>query len=268
MRFKGLAALHRPEPHEIALTPLPQKILMARYAIAKAFKISELVREIHKGSYEWYGYTLAARRDPELILDIGLPRNDQNLADYTSVGPERIATYQESLSPDTLINGWIHSHGNLPREQFSDLDEKNQSTMLDYVASLLRTPVAKRAVVIRDLVMLVKDRWTEADLAKGSVSLITDVPIAEARIMETVYGGFCYSIVIGDDGWHKQEIRYRRRGILSGHVSEDKRVTEIVLVDTPQSLTEAHIRSLADEVRQKIQPGVSARRERYEKECT
>ena len=267
MRFKGLSELKRSERREIVLATLPQDILMAQYAMAKAFKINELVREIHKGSYEWYGYTIANRDNPELIVDIGLPKNDQNLVEYTKIGAERIADYQESLPTDKVINGWIHSHGSLEYEHFSDTDEKNQVTVLDYVTALLRKPVAKREVLIKDLVLLVKDRYTEKDLKKGSVSLITDAPITEARIMETIYGNFCYSIVIGDEGWHAQEIYYKRRGILTGQTTITKKEADIVFVNTGRSLTQSDIDALSDEVKEKIQP-MTWEPERFEKECT
>lgn len=268
MRFKGLAALKRSEGYEVTLAGLPEQIPMARYAMAKAFKISELVRTVYQESYEWYGFTIAERGNPELIVDIGLPKNDQNLSDYTSVGPETIAGFQESLSRDQVINGWIHSHGSLPYEQFSLTDERNQVTVLDYVTALLRKPVAKKEVVIRDLTILVKDRWTEKDLERGSVALITDAPITEARVIETIYGGFCYAIIIGDAGWHRQEIHYKRRGILSGQTMEDKREADLVLVETGRQLTGADVQKLEDEVREKIQPGVAVPRERFEREAT
>ena len=268
MRFKGLAALKRPEGYEVTLAGLPAQIPTARYAMAKAFKINELVRAIHKDSYEWYGFTIANRGNPELIVDIGLPRNDQNLSDYTSVGPEKIAGFQETLPRDQVINGWIHSHGSLPYEQFSLTDERNQVTVLDYVTALLRKPVAKKEVVIRDLTILVKDRWTEKDLDRGSVVLITDAPITEARVIETIYGGFCYAIIIGDAGWHRQEIHYKRRGILSGQAVEERREADLVLVDIGRHLTGADIQTLEEEVRVKIQPGVAVPPERFEREAT
>lgn len=267
MRFKSLAELRRPGSYERVLADLPQAIAVAAYAMAKAFKINELVRAVHKESYEWYGYTIAARDDPERIVDIGLPRNDQNLVEYTSISPESIAAYQESLPPDRVINGWIHSHGSLGYKQFSGTDEQNQVTVLNYVTTLLRKPVAKREVVIKDLVLLLEDRCTEEDLAKGSVSLITDAPIGEARILETVYGGFCYAIVVGDDGWHQQEIHYKSRGILSGQTAETKREAEIILMHTDRSLTREDIEALIEEVRTKIQP-MSWMPERFERGCT
>jgi hypothetical protein len=85
--------------------------------------------------------------------------------------------------------------------------------------------------------------------------------------METIYGGFCYAIVIGDEGWHKQEIHYQRRGILSGQTSVSKKEARIVLVDTSRSLTQADIDALAAEVRENIQPMTSTR-ERFERGCT
>lgn len=268
MRFKGLAALKRPEGYAVPLAGLPEQIPTSRYAMAKAFKINELVRAIHKDSFEWYGFTIANRGNPELIVDLGLPKNDQNLSDYTSVGPDAIASFQEVLPQDQVINGWIHSHGSLPYEQFSLTDERNQVTVLDYVTTLLRKPVTKKEVVIRDLAMLVKDRWTEKDLERGSVALITDAPINEARVIETIYGGFCYALVIGDGGWHRQEIHYKRRGILSGQTTEDKREADLVLMDTGRQLTDSDIQRLEEEVRVKIQPGVAVPRERFEREAT
>lgn len=267
MRFKSLSQLKRPDSHEIVLGTLPQEIRITEYALAKAFKISELVRVIHKESYEWYGYTIASRDAPELILDIGLPRNDQNLVEYTSIGPENIAAFQESLPSDRVINGWIHSHGSLEFRQFSGTDERNQVTVLDYVTTLLRKSIAKKEVVIKDLVLLVKSQCTEHDYARGNVSLVTDAPVGEARILETVFGGFCYAIVVGDGGWHRQAIYHKTRGILSGQTTESKREADLVVQDTGRSLTRWEIEGLTEEVKAKIQP-MRWTPERFEKECT
>ena len=219
MRFKTLSKLKRPKPRKITLATLPQHILMADYAKEKAFKINELVRVIHEDSFEWYGYTLGTTDNPETIIDIGLPKNDQNLLDYTIIGSERIADFQESLPQDTTINGWIHSHGSLQYKHFSHTDEKNHLTVLDFVTARLRKPVAKQEITIQNLSLLLKDRFDEKDLEKGSVALITDVPVSEATLMETVYGSFSYSVVIGDEGWHEQKIFYKEKGILSGYTS-------------------------------------------------
>lgn len=254
MRFKSLSELKRPEPQEITFAILPQDILMAVYARKKAFKINALVRTIFEDSFEWYGFTLANRDNPELITDIGLPQNDQNLYDYTTIGSERIADFQESLPVDTIINGWIHSHGAMQFKHFSNTDEKNHLTVLDFVSTRIKKVVAKKEIVIQDLVFLVKDRFVEKDLEKGSVSIITDLPITEASIMETIYGSFCYSIVIGDDGWHEQEIHYKERGLLSGYSMTSSKGTNIKFVDTGRELTLSDIQALHDEVEEKIQP--------------
>ncbi len=268
MRFRGLAELKRAGGYEATLAALPEQIPMTRYALTKAFKISELVREIHRDSYEWYGFTIASRWELELVVDISLPANDQNLLDYARVSSEAIAACQESLSRDQVINGWIHSHGNLPYEKFSFVDDQNQAAVLDYVTALLRKPVAKKEILIRDLTILVKDHWTEKELEQGSVALITDAPITDARIIETIYGSFCYAIVIGDTGWHRQQIHYRRRGILSARETEEQRDAEIVLMAAEQQLTEAEVEVLKEEVRAKIRPGVAVPRERFEREAT
>jgi hypothetical protein len=254
MRFKDLSQLKRPKPLKIILGNLPQHILMAKYAKNKAFKISELVGVIFEKSFEWYGFTLANNDHPELIVDIGLPQNDLNLQDYTTLGSQRIAEFQESLPEDVMINGWIHSHGALNYRHFSNIDEKNHLTVLDFVAARNRKPLAKKEISIQDLVLLEKDRFVEKDMEKGSVCLITDGPVTEAKIMETVYGSFCYSIVIGDEGWHEQEIHYRERGILSGHTTESSKSANIEFVDTGRSLSQLDINALRDEVKQKIKP--------------
>ena len=254
MRFKSLSALKRPKPQEIAFADLPQEIAMAHYARVKAYKINELVYTMHGDSFEWYGYTLAKSDTPELIVDIGLPKNDQNLQDYTTIGPARIAEFQELLPKETIINGWIHSHGALNYRHFSNTDEENHLTVLNFVAARLRKPVAKREIAIQDSVMLVKGQYEDKDLEKGSVCFITDVPVTTATIMETVYGNFCYGIVIGDEGWHEQVIYYQERGILSGHTTVSSKKADVVFVDTGRSLTQSDISALSDEVEVKIRP--------------
>ena len=121
----GVYLAIRPEPLEIILGSLPRHILMVEYAKERAFKINELVGLLFEDSLEWYGFTLADQDHTELIVDIGLPQNDLNLQDYTSLGSERIAQFQEGLPKDVIINGWIHSHGALNYKHFSHTDEQN-----------------------------------------------------------------------------------------------------------------------------------------------
>jgi hypothetical protein len=254
MRFKSLTNLKRREPREIVLATLPEDIAIARFALDKAFKISELVRRLFKDSFEWYGFTLGAWDRPETIIDIGLPVNEENILEYASLLPEKIAAYQEDLPPNLVINGWIHSHGSMDLRKFSAVDEANQRTVLDYVTTKLRQPVAKREIVINDLICLVEGCYQEADLKKGSVSLITDRPVQEAVLLETVVGGFCYAIVVGDSGWHHQEIHYKNRGILSGHSMVHSLEVELRYVDCERRLSAEDVRLLSREVLEKIRP--------------
>ena len=254
MRFRSLSDLKRQKPKEVTLATLPQEISITHYAKEKAFKISELVREIHDESYEWYGFTLADKENPELITDIGLPRNAQNLEEYATINPEGIAEYHDLLAEDIIINGWIHSHGALHYTHFSHTDEENHATVLDFVTARLRKTVAKKEIPIQDLQLLVKDEFEEKELEQGSVSLITDAVVSEAILMETIYGGFSYSIVIGDEGWHEQEIHYKERGVISSHSHLSKKSADLVLIDDGRSLTQADIDMLSEEVEEKIQP--------------
>jgi hypothetical protein len=72
--------------------------------------------------------------------------------------------------------------------------------------------------------------------------------------METIYGSFCYSIVIGDKGWHEQEIHCREMGILSGHTTVRSQAANIEFVDTGRSLSQSDINELSNEVEEKIKP--------------
>ncbi len=90
MRLKSLRQAQRNPPREVIFATLPETILLTEYARQKAFFINELVRQQHQRSFEWYGYTLGAKSRPEVILDIGLPANDQNLEQYVSLTPEQI----------------------------------------------------------------------------------------------------------------------------------------------------------------------------------
>jgi hypothetical protein len=267
MRFKALQDLARPAPREIVLATLPDRVLITDYAKAKAFAVSESVRRVHGEAFEWYGFTLAERRRPEVIVDVGLPENVENQETYTSLSPEGIAAYQETLSAGLIINGWLHSHGALEFRQFSPVDDVNQGTVLDYVTSLLKLPVAKKEVVIRDLALMVMgeaETWDAARgeipgeeaarLAPGSVTLLTDVPVSRARLLETVYGGFCYAIVIGDEGWTKQEIHYKTRGLLTGETFISQREADLILVKTGQTLTETDLSTLETQVKDRIRP--------------
>lgn len=254
MRLKRLADLKKPGQREILLAELPDEIRITPFALEKSFIINTLVRRIHGRSYEWYGFTLAWRRQPEVIVDIGLPVNDKNEDQYVSLAADQIAAFREALPEAMLINGWIHSHGDLALQHFSAVDAANQATVLDYVTAQLWLPVAKVEVAIQELVCLQEGQWTEEDLRPGSVTLITDVPVRRARLWETEYGGFCYAIVIGDDGWHNQEIHYKKRGILSGRTFVSHLAADLTLVPDGRQLTASDREELEEAVRTRLSP--------------
>tara|TARA_Y100000034_G_scaffold41320_2_gene50860 strand:- start:18289 stop:19236 length:948 start_codon:yes stop_codon:yes gene_type:complete len=254
MKIGNLSKLKKSKLEEITLGVLPGKIQITDFAKEKAYKVNELVREIHRFSYEWYGYTIASRNNPELITNIGIGKNENNHSAYTSITPEEIDKYRESLHQDEVINGWIHSHGNLGFRQFSGTDDNNHPTVLSYVVSLLRKPLAKREVSISDLSMLVKGNYNEDDLRKGSVSLIADTQLPQIKIMERIDGGFCYSIVIGDEGWHEQKIIYEKSHLLTGRQIKTKKVAEIEIVPSGKVLDVLALGDLKKEVKEKISP--------------
>jgi len=267
VRFKALKDLSRTAPREIRLKALPEQVLMTDFARAKAFLVSELVVRVHGAAYEWYGFTLGERENPGVIVDVGLPDNDENQENYTSISPERIAAYEESLPSGLIINGWLHSHGALEHRNFSPVDDVNQQTVLDYVTSFLMVPVAQKEVVIRDLALLVmgeeealasslKRAQEEgaASLAPASVTLITDVPVGRARLLETVYGGFCFGIVIGDEGWTRQEIHYKTRGILTGETLISYQEADLTVIKSGKILTPSDLEALEEQVRERLRP--------------
>lgn len=254
MRLKSLSEIRQQAPEYVSIATLPQAIQMTDYAIEKAYKINELVKKVHKGSYEWYGYLIADAENPELAVDIGMGKNDQNQFAYTRITPEKIEEFRSSLPLEQVINGWIHSHGNLGFRQFSGTDDANHRTVLDYVTSLLKTPIGYKEVPVRDLGLLVEGAYSHDDLAGKSVSIVTDVPVDEARIMETVMGGFSYAVVIGDEGWHEQEIHYREIPVLSGNIKDSKAEAEIITVETGRILTPEDIVDLETEVKEKVKP--------------
>jgi hypothetical protein len=267
VRFKALGDLARPSPREIRLANLPEQVAITDFAKAKAFLVSELVQRVHGAAYEWYGFTLGERRHPEVIVDVGLPDNDENKENYTSTSPEGIAAYQETLPVGLVINGWLHSHGELEHHDFSLVDDVNQTTVLDYVTTLLMLPVAQKEVIIEDLALLVMGEENspamsptraqnegQASSTPASVTLLTDVPIGRAQLLETVYGGFCFAIVIGDEGWTQQEIHYKTRGILTGETQTSHRQADLAVVKSGRILTASDQEALEEEVRERLRP--------------
>lgn len=254
MRVKKLSTLQRPALLEVPLGSLPECVRMTGYARNKAFAISAAVRELYGESYEWYGFTLAEEERPELITDIGLPRNASNLLQYTRLDTADLLAFQEHLSAGSLINGWIHSHGDLQYHGFSPVDEANHRTVLEYVASKVRRPVVKREIRIEGLTVLQDAAWDPEQLKKGTVTVLTDEPVGRARILETVYGSFCFALVIGDAGWMQSQIVTKRRGILTGWTLYGTTEAPLEVQEPSRALTAVEKEDLMREVQRKIRP--------------
>lgn len=239
---------------EIPLGQFPDRVVMTGYARNKALSVCALVRELYGQSYEWYGLTLGDESRPEVITDIGLPRNAANFQQYTNLESADLLAFQEELQPGRVVNGWIHSHGDLNYHGFSPVDEANHRVVLDYVASRLRRPLAKREIRVDGLTLAVADEENEKKLTEGTVTIVTDVPVRRARILETVYGAFCFAVLIGDSGWILQLIVTKTRGILTGTTVYGTVEAPLVLEEPGRPLTESEKEKLREEVQRKIRP--------------
>lgn len=254
MRLEKLSSLKRSGPEYVPISELPRNVVIDKFAISKALTVNELVRAIHGDSYEWYGFTLAKKENPECIVDIGLPVNDSNVHQFTGIGPENISLYRDALPADLIINGWIHSHGSLEYRRFSGIDEANHLTVLDYVCSGMKIAVAKREAVIDDLRVVNEGAFSSGNIGGGSVWIVTNEHVSQARIFESVYGCFAYAILVGDGGWYRQEIYHRTRGILTGMTNVAKRSAELQPVDSGRRFTALDREFTTREVREKIRP--------------
>ncbi len=254
MKFRSLSALKRTEPVETLIGKLPQNVMITKYAWQRALAVNELVRRIHGDSFEWYGFTLGGVDYPECITDIGLPVNDQNVHQYTGIGPENISRFQDSMPVDMLINGWIHSHGKISFRSFSSTDQANHLTVLDFVGTFLKKPIARKEVRVDDLLLVSEENQDDGTPGRGSVWIETDRPISTARIFERVFGTFCYALLVGDGGWHTQEIYYRTRAILTGASSLDGRQADLLVVESGREFTKRDEDLLAAEISERINP--------------
>ncbi len=203
---------------------LPEDIPYSDYAFKKSFKVVERFRKKYD-SKEWYGLTLGTLAAPMDIYDIGIPPNNKNYNAYTQIIPEMIGEYIETLDPKLVVNGWVHSHGHLNYRQFSGTDYDNMRVVHNFVSSRIEFPLEKRERLVNNLSILIEGQYSLKDLNNGSLTLIVDQPIKQARILDTLLGSFSYHVVIGEGGWHCAEILYGFRDLLSGKDMEIKRKT-------------------------------------------
>ena len=261
MIIKDLRELRKREGLEIILGELPNKVKITDYALEKGFKINELVREIYGRSYEWYGFLIARMKEPEIIIDIGLPKNKENDYSYTSVDPEGIGKFLDELRKNSkeeyFINGWIHSHGRLNYRRFSYIDQENMKKVLNFVSSFTTRPIAKKEIIINNLTVVTKNKGPIEEILKkdkGSITIVTQKEPGEIKIFDTIYGAFAYSIVIGDERWSEQEIMYRKYSLISKIDEYWTNETEIELIQTNKRISDREIEALKKEIDEKINP--------------
>jgi len=261
MRIKNLDSLKRKEAQEIELSSLPKKIRIHDYALEKGYKTNELVKKVHKSSYEWYGFLLAKKEDPETVIDIGMGENGSNGMAYTKIEPEKIQEFLAALPADYLINGWIHSHGDMNFRHFSGTDDSNMSTVLSFTSLATRKPINKKEILVDDLSLIAGSYDNEA-LKKGSLSVVLEGEGAraqKAKIFETIFGGFSYSIVVGDEKWNEQTICYERKSLLTGETKHTKLESEkeqslLEIIVTGRKVEGKDLEDLKKEVKDKIKP--------------
>ena len=232
MRIESLGDLMRSPPKEYRFIEPLHDVQMTDYALEKAFRISKLVKKVHRQSVEWYGFMIADIEDPYLTIDVGLPQNATNAHAYTGITAQQIDAFQRGLPPDRIVNGWIHSHADLNYRQFSGTDLANHWTVLDYVGSVIKEAVSKREIRIDDLSRLVQDQLDERDMRQGSLSLVTDVPVDEVALFEQIMGSSAYAVVIGDEGWSCQEVIHKEYGLVTGATTYNRQsdIDEVGLV--------------------------------------
>jgi hypothetical protein len=181
------------------LDDLPREVQITDYAMEKAEKVNEAVKEVTGKHVEWYGFTIAHEDNPEMIVDIGLGDNDTNRRSYTNIEPENIEEYRQEMPDNAVINGWIHSHADLGMRNFSGTDAQNHKTVLNYVSTVLNEPIAKQEVAVDDMELLVEGAYDDYELEDGTVTVITDEPVDNAQIIETVLGTFSYAMLVGNE---------------------------------------------------------------------
>lgn len=242
----------------VELDELPTSVHMTTYAVDKAFAVNKLVRELYNKSYEWYGYLLATEKEPELAVDVGLPKNAMNHLGGTGLDPREIEIYRRSLPQDYFINGWIHSHGDLGFRQFSGTDDRNQPVMLNYVCSKRMTPIRKEALALDHLYIETKEHIGKEEellsLHMPGVEL-EGVARARAKLYELILGGFSYAVVIGDEGWTNQEVYHKERKMVTGK-NNYKKIEDAQLntVNQGREFTLLDLARLQEKVRETIDP--------------
>ena len=252
MKLQSLSSLKKKELETIIISELPTEIKMTTYAKEKAYTVNKLIREICGSSLEWYGFTLADKSDPEIIIDIGLGKNAANQAGYTKIEPRDIDDFLRAKPENTIINGWIHSHGNLGFHQFSGTDDRNHKTVLDFVAGSTSKVIGYSEIPIQRLVITSAEDMSPEKMKDCTIAIVTEIAVESAKLMEKIEGSFSYGVVVDDSGWHEQEIHFVKTKPLSKTSETDRINAEIADIIVEKTITAEDLIALKKELEKKI----------------
>lgn len=250
----------------------PSKVAARKGIIEKAAMVSKMVSEVGGGSYEWYGLLVADASNPRVAVDFILPERQEVGGSFVRVDGHYVRKAVDELDRKNILNGtdykivgWIHNHASF-NTFHSGTDDRNTMSLLgttaynsrEYISKSMGT-VSKGLGVWEGDAFIIKgdegspDMEYKIDLSKFSVSMgkekakdeVEKILSAPAEMKEKVSVGFCYSIVVNNAGSRPHcEIAIAAESTLSGYKMEDKRVSELDLVNDDSVVDEESIREM------------------------
>ncbi len=231
-------------------TPFPQAINIQDYVFRKSRAICYNVKRNYGSSREWYGLLVSERADPSTVTEVYLEENSSNESAYTSMLGHSIAAAAERAGKeDRVVVGWIHSHGALS-VFFSGTDRRNMEVVLNSVSANTRKQVAYEEVLFDKTSIMVNGETVNNN---GGVLIDIDSPQlimpTAARILQPLYLGWSYNIVVNDAGHHHQEISFLEEKVLTKEEKTWNLDAKLNLIHTDRTLD---LDGLAKEVNEKI----------------
>ncbi|MBI5355030.1 MAG: hypothetical protein HZB68_01090 [Candidatus Aenigmarchaeota archaeon] len=251
---------------------VPAKVTAKKSLIYKAAMVSRMVSEVGGGSYEWYGLLVADASNPRVALDFILPEKQEVGGSFVRVDGHYVRKAVDELDNKNVRNGtnykivgWIHNHASFSTFH-SGTDDRNTMDLLGTTSNNTRGYVNKSmgtAPRVSGLwegdTFIIKgeegspDMSYKIDITKFAPSLgidkakneIEKILSTPAEMKEKIEIGFCYSIVVNNAGSRPHcEIAISAEGKLSNYKMEDKKVTELELVDDDSEVDEDSIRDM------------------------
>jgi hypothetical protein len=116
-------------------------IRMTRRAFDKADRIGPLVKDLAGQDYEWSGFMLASKRDPDYVVQDILLQRGQDISHGNVVidgkavadASAEVDQINKQFGTDYYVIGWIHGHGGAWPSP-SDTDVNNFGTVLNSVS--------------------------------------------------------------------------------------------------------------------------------------